>query len=86
LSSSDCCRQYFAVGSPNTPSLLAGDAIADDVDGGLPDVLAAARLVTPPPSMTSPNHQRNHWLNHTPLQDRHWKCRWKRPAQRCAPR
>jgi hypothetical protein len=24
------------------PSLLAGDAIADDVDGGLPDVLAAA--------------------------------------------
>jgi hypothetical protein len=44
LSSSDCCRQYFAtaVGSPSTPSLLAGDATADDVDGGLPDVPAAA--------------------------------------------
>ena len=43
LSSSDCCRQYFAtaVGSPNAPSVLAGEAIADVVDGGLPDVLAA---------------------------------------------
>ncbi|MGO9355154.1 MAG: hypothetical protein ACLP3C_31580 [Mycobacterium sp.] len=43
MSSSDCCRQYFAtaVGSPDAPSLLAGEAIADDVDDGLPDVLAA---------------------------------------------
>ena len=47
LSSSDCCCQYLAVaaGSPYTPSVPAGDAAGDDVDGGLLDVLLVLVVV-----------------------------------------